>query len=61
MIMPNIHMPIKCPKCGSINVKSKWTLNTIVAWVGRSLGVRTVKIYDKKCEECGEEFQIFRK
>jgi phage FluMu protein Com len=61
MIMPNIPMPIKCPKCSSENVKSKWTLNTIVAWIGRLLGARTVKIFDKKCEECREEFQIFRK
>jgi predicted nucleic-acid-binding Zn-ribbon protein len=54
-------MPIKCPKCGSENVQPKWTLNTIVAWLGKLLGVRTVKIYEKRCMECGHEFQVFRK
>jgi len=61
MIMRDIPMPIKCPKCSSENVKSKWTLNTILTWICRLLAVPTVKIYDKKCEACGEEFQIFRK
>jgi predicted nucleic-acid-binding Zn-ribbon protein len=61
MIMRDLHLPIKCPKCGSENVGTKWTLNTIVAWIGRLLAVRTVKIFDKKCEACREEFQIFRK
>jgi predicted nucleic-acid-binding Zn-ribbon protein len=61
MIMPNIPMPIKCPKCGSENVKTKWSLTTIVAWVGRILGVPTVKIFEKRCLVCGKEFQVFRK
>jgi predicted nucleic-acid-binding Zn-ribbon protein len=61
MIMPNIPMPVKCPECGSENIETKWSSTTIVAWVGRLLGVRTVKIYDKKCVACGHQFQIFRK
>jgi ssDNA-binding Zn-finger/Zn-ribbon topoisomerase 1 len=51
----------KCPECGSENVKSKWSLTTIVAWVGRILGVPTVKIFEKRCSECGKELQVFRK
>jgi len=42
-------------------VKSKLSFTTIVAWVGRILGVPTVKIFEKRCSECGKEFQIFRK
>ena len=61
MIMRHIPMPIKCPKCGSENVKSKWSANSIKAWIGKLLGVRTVKIYEKRCSECGHEFQVFRK
>ncbi len=61
MIMQNMPMPTKCPKCGSECIGTKWTLNTIMAWVSRLMAVRTVKIFDKKCEACGEEFQIFRK
>jgi predicted nucleic-acid-binding Zn-ribbon protein len=51
----------KCPQCGSENVETKWSLTTIVGWVGRILGVPTVKIFEKKCSECGHEFQVFRK
>jgi ribosomal protein S27E len=61
MIMPNIPGKVQCPECGSENVKSKWSITTIVAWVGRSLGVPAVKIFEKRCVECGHEFQIFRK
>jgi len=42
-------------------VKSKLCLTNIVAWLGRILGVPTVKIYEKRCSECGREFQVFRK
>jgi predicted nucleic-acid-binding Zn-ribbon protein len=61
MIMPNMPMPVKCPKCGSTDVNSKWTFNTILAWVSRLMDVKTVKIWDKKCRSCGEQFKIFRK
>jgi ribosomal protein S27E len=52
---------VKCPECGSENVKSQLSFTTIVAWVGRILGVQTVKIWEKRCAECGHEFQVFRK
>jgi predicted nucleic-acid-binding Zn-ribbon protein len=61
MIMPNIPGPVKCPACGSENVKFKWSFTTIIAWLGKLLGVQTVKIYEKRCSECGKEFQVFRK
>ena len=61
MIMRNIPMPIKCPKCGSERIETKWSANTIVAWLGKLLGVSMVKIYEKRCTECGHEFQVFRK
>jgi predicted nucleic-acid-binding Zn-ribbon protein len=61
MIMPNIPGKVKCPKCGSENVKAKMSLTNIIAWAGRILGARTVKIFEKRCEECGYEFQVFRK
>jgi predicted nucleic-acid-binding Zn-ribbon protein len=61
MIMQDPRIKAKCPQCGSENVKSKWSLTTIVACVGRILGVRIVKIFEKKCVECGHEFQVFRK
>lgn len=61
MIMPDVPMPVECPKCGSENVKSKWTFNTILSWVSRILGVHTVKIFAKECGDCGHEFKIFRK
>jgi len=61
MIMRHIPMPVKCPKCGSENVEAKWSVITIVAWVGKLLGAWTVKIYEKRCTECGHEFQVFRK
>lgn len=61
MIMQDPRIKPKCPECGSENVKSKWSITTIVAWAGRILGVPIVRIYEKKCVECGNEFQIFRK
>ncbi len=61
MIMPNISIPVKCPKCGSENDKSRWTRTTVIAWMSRLPGAHTAKIYDKKCEACGHEFQIFQK
>ena len=52
---------MKCPECGSENVESKWSFTTIVAWLGRILGVQKVKIFEKRCSECRNEFQVFRK
>jgi hypothetical protein len=59
MIIQDPRIKTKCPECGSENVKSKWSLTTIVAWVGRILGVPIVRIYEKKCVECSIEFQVF--
>ena len=59
--MPNIPMPVKCPACGSQNVQSKLSFTNVVAWLGKLLGVPTVKIYEKRCSECGKEFKVFRK
>jgi len=61
MIIQDQRIKAKCPECGSENVKSKWSFTTIVAWLGRILGVPTVKIFKKRCLECGEEFQVFTK
>ena len=61
MIIQDQRIKAKCPECGSENVKSKWSFTTIVAWLGRILGVPTVKIYEKRCVECGNEFRVFRK
>jgi predicted nucleic-acid-binding Zn-ribbon protein len=61
MIMRDIPGTVKCPECGSENIEMKWSLTTIVGWMGRILGVPTVRIYEKKCVECGEEFKVFRK
>jgi len=61
MIMPNIPMPVKCPECGSENIATKWSLTTIVAWLSRILGVPIVKIFEKRCVQCGQEFKVFRK
>jgi hypothetical protein len=59
MIMRNIPGKTKCPECGCGNVQSKLSFTDIVAWVGRILGVPTVKIFEKRCTEYGHEFQIF--
>jgi predicted nucleic-acid-binding Zn-ribbon protein len=61
MVMPSLPVKAKCPKCGSENVGTKWTLISAVAWISELLRIHTVKLYDKKCEACGNEFQIFRK
>jgi predicted nucleic-acid-binding Zn-ribbon protein len=61
MIIQGPRIKPQCPECGSENVKSKLCLTNIVAWLGRILGVPTVKIYEKRCSECGREFQVFRK
>jgi hypothetical protein len=44
MVIRNIPGKAMCPECGSENVKSKLSFTTIVAWVGRILGVPTVNI-----------------
>ena len=61
MIIQDPRVKAKCPHCGSENVQSKLSFTTIVAWVGKLLGGQTVKIYEKRCSECGHEFQVFRK
>jgi endogenous inhibitor of DNA gyrase (YacG/DUF329 family) len=61
MIIQDPRIKTKCPQCGSANVKSKLCFTNIVAWVGRILEVPTVKIFEKKCVECGKEFKVFRK
>jgi len=61
MIMPNIPGKAECPECGSENVKTKWSVTTIVAWVGRLLGVPIGKIFEKRCFKSRNEFQVFRK
>jgi rRNA maturation endonuclease Nob1 len=61
MILQYPRIKAKCPECGSENVKSKLSFTTIVAWVGRILGVPTVRIFEKMCAGCGKEFQVFRK
>jgi predicted nucleic acid-binding Zn ribbon protein len=61
MVIRNLPETVKCPECGSENVKSKLSFTTIVAWLGRLLGVPTVKIYEKRCSEFSHEFQVFRK
>ena len=58
MIMRNPPGKAKCPQCGSENVKPTLSFTNIVAWVGRILGVPTVKVFEKRCSECGEEFQV---
>jgi endogenous inhibitor of DNA gyrase (YacG/DUF329 family) len=61
MIIQDPRIKPKCPECGSENVKSTLSLTNIVSWLGRILGVPTVKIWEKRCAECGKEFQVFRK
>ena len=61
MIIQDPRSKAKCPHCGNEKVESKLSFTNIVAWVGRALGVQTVKIFDKRCVACGEEFQVFRK
>ena len=61
MIIQDPRIKPKCPECGSENVKSKLSFTNILAWVGRILGVPTVKIWEKRYMGCGNEFQVFRK
>ena len=61
MIIQNPPGKVKCPECGSENIETKWSFTTIVAWLGKLLGVPTVKIFEKRCVQCGKEFQVFRK
>ena len=61
MIIQYRRIKAKCPQCDSQNVHSNLSYTNIVAWVGRILGVPTVKIWEKRCSECGDEFQVFRK
>jgi hypothetical protein len=61
MIIRNPPGKVKCPQCGSENVESKLSFTNIVAWVGKILGVPTVRIFEKRCAERGHEFQVFRK
>jgi predicted nucleic-acid-binding Zn-ribbon protein len=61
MIIQYPRIKAKCPECGSENVKSKLSFTSIAAWLGRILGVPIVKIIEKRCVECGREFQVFRK
>ena len=48
MIIQTPRIKPQCPQCGSENVKSKLSFTIIVAWVGRILGVPTVKIWEKR-------------
>jgi transposase-like protein len=61
MIIQDPRIKPKCPACGSENVESKPSFANVVAWVGRILGVPSVRIWEKRCAECGHEFQVFRK
>ena len=61
MIIQDPRIKTKCLECGSENVESKLSFTTVVAKVGRILGVPTAKIFEKRCVECGHEFQVFRK
>ena len=51
----------KCPQCGGENVESRLSFTNIVAWLAKLLGAPTVKIFEKRCSECGHEFQVFPK
>jgi|GEM_PF-6158490 predicted nucleic-acid-binding Zn-ribbon protein len=61
MLMPGMPVKAKCPKCGSDNIETKWTLITASAFICELLGVRAVRTQDKECEACGSEFQIYRR
>ena len=61
MIIRDPRIKAKCPECGSESVKSKLSITTVVAWVGKLLGTPVVKIFEKKCMERGHEFQVFWK
>ncbi len=59
MSMPAIPLTAKCPECGSGDVEIKLTLMTSATWICRLLGSHALRIYDKKCQVCGNEFQVF--
>ena len=61
MIIQDPRIKAKCPECGSENVESTLSFTNFVAWAGRVLGVPPVRIFEKRCVECGHEFQVFRK
>jgi len=61
MIIQDPRIKPQCPVCGSENVKSKLSFTNFVAWLGKILGVPTVRIFEKGCVECGNEFQVFRR
>ena len=35
--------------------------STIMAWAGESFEAAAVKTYEKRCSDCGDELQVFRK
>jgi len=59
MIMPNIPGTAQCPECGGENVKSKLSVTTIVAWLGKLLGVSTVKILKRDAQRVDMSFRSF--
>ncbi|MGA3114330.1 MAG: hypothetical protein ABSF90_07850 [Syntrophobacteraceae bacterium] len=59
MLIQDPRVKAKYPECGSENVQSKLPFTSFVAWAGKLLGVPTVKIWEKRCEECGKELQVF--
>lgn len=61
MIINNPPIKPTCPECGSQEVKTRLTPNTIMSWIGAVLGVGTIKIYSKRCGNCGHEFEVYRK
>jgi len=61
VILPYSPIPAKCPVCGSENVRTKWFFTTILARVGGSIAVPTVKVLEKRCGDCGRQFQALRK
>ncbi len=61
MVMHNLPGRVKCPECGSENLKSKWSLTIVVVWTRKLPGVAMVKIFEKRSSECGEELLVFKK
>ncbi len=54
-------MKIKCPECGSERVRSTLSVRNIMTWTGMIVGANTVRIYEKRCADCGHKFEVFRK